>query len=83
MNGFYEQNSDVQGFTDIVYGIFKSLLSFEIYSTLGVGQWIMIGSFLIFSTTLYKITDIIVSRYLNITMFNIGLMIDKMVTCLN
>lgn len=59
-----------QGIMDIIYGIFKSIFSFEIYSTLGIGQWIMIIMFLLFSTTLYSITDKIVSKYLNITMFN-------------
>lgn len=59
-----------QGVVDILYGFFKSLFKLEIYTTLGAGQWILIGAFLVFSTTLYKITDLIVSKYLKITMFN-------------
>ena len=55
---------------DIIYGIFKSILSFSIYKALGVSEWVIICIFLILSTTLYKITDRLVSRWLKITMFN-------------
>lgn len=57
-------------FVNIIYGIFKSILSFDIYRQLGTGQWIMVIAFLILSTTLYSITNRLVSKYLNITMFN-------------
>ena len=55
---------------DIVYGIFKSIFSFEIYYKLRPSEWIIIVTFLILSTALYKITDATVSKYLKITMFN-------------
>ena len=54
----------------IFVGFFKSLFSFSIYASLGPAQWIIMGAFLILSTALYKLIDITVSKFLNITMFN-------------
>lgn len=69
---FMEEIMEVygSGIGDIIYGMFKSIFSFDIYQELGLGQWIILGGFLLLSTTLYTITDKIVSKYLNITMFN-------------
>lgn len=58
------------GIGNIIYGIIKSILSFEIYQKLTFSEWSIICIFLILSTVLYKITDIIVSKWLKITMFN-------------
>ena len=54
----------------VVVGIWHSLLSFEVYKALPTNQWIIMGIFLLLSFVLYSITDRIVSKFLNITMFN-------------
>lgn len=54
----------------ILKALWNSLFSFTIYKTLTTSQWIIIGGFCVLSMSLYSITDWLVSKFLNITMFN-------------
>lgn len=62
---------------ELIKGILHTLFTFEIYKTFTPSKWVIIISFLVLSHLIYRLTNYLMNKFLNKTIFNEKRFMDR------